>query len=384
VPWDERTRVDQRREFIEALESCAYTMTELCEVFGISRKTGYKWLHRYAEEGEGGLEDRSRAPRSCPHRTDRRCEQALVEERRRHPRWGARKLLVVLQERHPGWPWPAASTAGQILKRHGLVVLRRRRRRKAQPGKPVLEVTQPNEVWTADFKGEFRLGNRQMCYPLTVADLKSRYLLGCDGKTSTATDPARATFERLFDRYGMPDKILTDSGTPFASPRSLRRLSRLSVWWVRLGIEPLLIQPGHPEQNGCHERMHRTLKAATAHPPAGDMRNQQGLFDEFRGEYNTLRPHEALGMKRPASLYKRSTRRFPGQAPELPYPGHFELRRVRPSGEIKWRGEFLFLGETLHGNTVGLEETAHQRWSIYLGPILLARYDERDGYLARL
>lgn len=381
MPWDERTRMDQRVRFIAALDSCEYTMTELCQAFGISRKTGYKWAKRYGEEGIQGLEDRSRRPQRCPHRTDRRCEEALIAERQKHPLWGAKKLLDVLARRHPGWPWPAPSTGGAILKRHGLVKPRRRRRRSAPPSKPVLEARHPNEVWTADFKGEFRLGDRQLCYPLTVADRMSRFLLGCRGRSSVATLGARAVFERLFADYGLPIKMLTDGGVPFASPRSVRRLSRLSVWWIKLGIEPVLIEPGHPEQNGCHERMHRTLKATTARPPASCMRAQQRSFNRFRTEYNEERPHEGLGMKRPAELYRASSRPYPGRTPEVDYPGHYEVRSVRSKGAIQWHGERLFVSEALRGERVGLEETDDGIWSLSFCSLLLGRYDERDRSL---
>ncbi len=381
MPWDERTRMDQRVRFIGALSSCAYTMTELCRAFGISRKTGYKWAERYGQEGPDGLKDRSRAPKSCPHRTESRCEQALSEARRKHPLWGPRKLLVVLKRRHPQWPWPAPSTAGEILKRHSLVQPRRRRRRHPPPPKPVIEARQPNDLWTADFKGEFRMDDRKLCYPLTVADRMSRYLLGCEGKSSVARIGVQPVFERLFAQYGLPAKILTDGGSPFACASSPRRLSRLSVWWVQLGIEPVLIEPGHPEQNGCHERMHRTLKAATARPPASGMQSQQRVFDHFRKEYNEQRPHESLQMRPPAELYKPSSRAYPQAAPDLTYPGHYEVRRVRPKGEIRWRGRLLFVSETLGRQRVGLEETDDGLWSLYFGPLLLGRYDERDQYL---
>lgn len=385
MPWKERTRMEQRVEFIGALASRKYTMTELCEAFGISRKTGYKWAARYGEEGLDGLKDRSRAPHHCPHRSDPRCEEALVAARRRRPHWGARKLLVVLKKQHPEWPWPAPSTAGAILQRHGLVEARRRRRRREPVPKPRFRAERPNEMWTADFKGEFRLGDRELCYPLTIADRSSRYLLACEGQTSTAIEPARRVFERMFSDYGLPEKILTDSGTPFAAAQAVRRLSRLSVWWVQLGIEPILIQPGHPEQNGCHERMHRTLKAQTACPPAANRQEQQRLFDDFRTEYNEERPHEALEMSVPAALYERSSRTYSAPASEMEYPGHFELRRVRTSGEIKWQGRRLFLSEVLRGNTVGLEETDDRLWSVYFGPLLIARYDEREpSHLDRL
>ena len=381
MPWDERTRMDQRVRFIGALSSCAYTMTELCRVFGISRKTGYKWAERYGQEGLDGLKDRSRAPKGCPHRTESRCEQALLEARRKHPLWGPRKLLVVLKRRRPQWPWPASSTAGEILKRHGLVQPRRRRRRHPPPSKPVIEARQPNDLWTADFKGEFRMDDRRLCYPLTVADRISRYLLGCEGKSSVARIGVQPVFERLFAEYGLPAKILTDGGSPFACASSPRRLSRLSVWWVQLGIEPVLIEPGHPEQNGCHERMHRTLKAATARPPASGMQSQQRVFDHFRKEYNEQRPHESLQMRPPAEFYTPSSRAYTQATPDVTYPGHYEVRSVRPKGEIKWRGSLLFVSKTLVRQRVGLEETDDGLWSLYFGPLLLGRYDERDQCL---
>ena len=381
MPWDERTPMDQRMRFIGALRSSLYTMTELCLAFGVSRKTGYKWAQRYSQEGLDGLKDRSRAVRNCPHRTESRCEQALVEQRLKHPLWGPRKLLVVLQRRHPDWAWPAPSTAGEILKRHGLVEPRRRKRRHPPPAKPVVEAREPNDLWTADFKGEFRMGNSKLCYPLTVADRTSRYLLGCEGKSSVARTGAQPAFELLFAEYGLPTKILTDGGSPFSCARAPRRLSKLSVWWVRLGIEPVLIEPGHPEQNGCHERMHRTLKAATARPPASCMQTQQRAFDRFRKEYNEQRPHESLGMRQPAELYTPSGRTYPQETPELSYPGHYEVRRVHLKGEIKWRGRMLFVSETLSRQRIGLEETDDGIWSMCFGPLLLGRYDERDQRL---
>lgn len=383
MPWDERTQMDQRVRFIAALESCRYTMTELCQEYGISRKTGYKWAERYMQEGVDGLKDRSRAPLRCPHRTASRCERALVEERRKHPLWGPRKLLVILERRYSDWPWPAPSTAGAILKRHGLVASQRHRwrRRPPAPAKPVVEAARPNDVWTADFKGEFRMGDRKLCYPLTAVDLKSRFLLGCAGKSSVAVDGARPVFKGLFAEYGLPSKILTDGGSPFAAPHSPRHLTRLSVWWVKLGIEPVVIEPGHPEQNGCHERMHRTLKAATARPPASCMRSQQRAFDGFRKEFNEERPHESLGMRPPAELYEPSPRPLPAKTPEMDYPGHYEVRRVRSKGEVKWRGSVLYVSAALVGERVGFEETDEGLWSLCFGPLLLGRYDQREQSL---
>ena len=380
MPWSETTAVKKRMSFIVDMERDLYNMKELCEHYGISRKTGYKWKGRYAAEGLDGLKDRSRAPKSCPHRTEERVEKALVEERRKHPRWGPKKLLARLRKRHPTWDLPVLSTAGDILKRHGLVEPRRRRRKPQHPGRPQLDVQLPNDLWSCDFKGEFRMGDRRYCYPLTVADRCSRYLLGCEGRHSIAYAGVRPVFEHLFDENGLPRAILSDNGVPFSST-GLAGLSRLSIWWIKLGIEPLRIQPGCPQQNGGHERMHRDLKAETTRPPAKELTAQQRLFDAFRAEFNEQRPHEALGQRPPAELYEPSPRPYPKRVPAVEYPGHFEVRRVRSDGRIRWQGRFLFISEVLIGEPVGLEEVDDGIWSLHFASRLLARFDERDRSL---
>ncbi len=261
-----------------------------------------------------------------------------------------------------------------------MVEQRRRRRRRPHRGKPKIELKSANDLWTCDFKGEFRTGDRRYCYPLTVADGLSRYLLGCEGKLSTAHAGARPVFEELFCENGLPKAILSDNGSPFSSP-ALGGLSRLSVWWIKLGIEPLLIKPGHPEQNGSHERMHRTLKAETTRPPSADLGAQQRRFDAFREEFNEDRPHEALGLQTPAEQYQPSPRPYPDVVAKVEYPGHYEVRSVRSDGSIKWQGELLFVSEVLHGEPVGLEEIDDGIWSLCFGPLLLARFDERDRRL---
>lgn len=378
MPWKETTYMDERMRFVADVTSCRYTMSELCRLYGISRKTGYKWARRYGEEGPEGLRDRSRRPHDCPHRTEERCERALLAERRAHPRWGARKLLARLRRRHPDWSWPAPSTAAALLKRHGLVEPRRSRRSKSHLGKPAVAAERPNDLWTADFKGEFRTGDRQLCYPLTVADRYSRFLLACQGRTSTARAGAVPVFEKAFRTHGLPAAILTDGGPPFAASLAPRRLSRLAVWWVKLGIRPVLIQPGHPEQNGSHERMHRTLKAETARPPAANAVGQQRAFDRFRREYNHHRPHEGIGLVPPGELYSSSPRPYPRRLPKVNYPGHFEIRRVRGKGDIRFQGHRLFLSDVLKREPVGLEEVDDGLWSVYFGALLLGRYDERE------
>lgn len=379
MPWEEKTRMEQRGQFVEEFESALYTLSELCERYGISRKTGYKWLHRFGLEGEPGLADRSRAPKSIPHRTESSLVERLLSLRREHPTWGARKLLTVLEKRHPGEAWPAASTAGDLLKRSGLVAPRRRRSRVAAIRRGRLtSATAPNEVWSCDFKGQFRLGDGRLCYPLTVADSFSRYVLGVDGLDSVGISQSWPIFERLFREYGLPRVIRSDNGSPFASPRALAGLCRLSVRWIKLGIVPERIQPGHPEQNGSHERMHRDLKQETARPPATQPQAQQERFDRFRQVRNEQRPHEALGQRTPAELYQPSPRPYPDPIPEPCYPGHYEVRYVRPGGEIKFRGRYLFLSEALHGERVGLEEFDDGLWSLYLADVLLGRLDERE------
>ena len=383
MPWDERTRMDQRERFVSEFDSCQYTMTELCERYGISRKTGYLWVNRYAKEGLEGLRDRSCAPHSCPHGTTQEVSERLLELRRSHPTWGPRKLLAWLKKREPERSWPAASTVGGILKCHGLVEGQSSRRRRPWPpsGRPSVQAEAPNRVWTGDFKGQFRTGDGRLCYPLTVADGFSRFLLAVVGLDTVSQAQAWPVFERLFREYGLPEVIKTDNGSPFASICALARLSRLSVRWLKLGIRLERIEPGHPEQNGRHERMHRTLKQETARPPAASRGAQQERFDRFRSVYNEQRPHEGLGQKTPAEVYHPSGRPYPEKTPEPEYPGHFEVRWVRPNGGIKWQGEFLFLSQALSGERVGLEEVEDGVWSVYFGPVLLARFDERERQL---
>lgn len=381
MPWDETTRMSQRLRFISALESCQYTMTELCERHGISRKTGYKWAQRFVEGGPGSLEDRPHAAKSFPHQVSTDKSAVIVELRCRFPRWGPRKLLAWLQQHHPEQSWPAASTIGDLLKRQGLVETRPSRRRPLPPRPPQVEATGPNEVWSADFKGQFRLGNSRLCYPLTLTDGFSRYLLGCQSVERPSGEACRNVFESLFRKYGLPRAILTDNGSPFAAASSLARLSRLSVWWIKLGIRPVLIQPGHPEQNGRHERMHRTLKAETTRPPAADARLQQERFEEFRCVYNEQRPHEALGQIPPAQVYGASPRPYPSRLAPWEYPGHFEVRSVGQKGEICWRNEELFVSGSLQGERIGLEEVEEGLWRVHLGPVLIACFDEQERRL---
>ena len=380
MPWQGVLPVDLRLEFVRASASGLLTMTELCEQYAISRKTGYKWVDRYEANGRAGLTDGSRRPHHSPRATEVAVVERLCEARRRHPTWSARKLIAVLRRHHPDVAWPARSTGCDLLKAHGLIRARRRRVRSRAPSAPLAPIQHPNDVWTTDFKGEFRTGDGRYCYPLTLRDGFSRYVLRCDGLLSKVTEGVRSRFERAFQVYGLPDRIRSDNGEPFAGT-GLLRLSRLAVWWIRLGIQPERIALGHPEQNGAHEQFHRVLKAETTRPPAPHCAAQQQRFRRFRVEYNDERPHEALQDRPPASCYRPSSRPWPARLPRLDYPGHMEVRRVSPFGQTSWRGRGLFLTEVLGGEEVAFEEVDDGIWMLYLGAIRLARFDERTRVL---
>jgi transposase InsO family protein len=379
MPWRESDAVTERLKFIAAHESGLYGMTELCVRFGISRKTGYKLLARYRSDGAAGLEDRSHAPRHCPHRIGPEMEAVLLEARRTHPSWGPKKLVAYLAPRRPDLLLPAPSTVGALLDRHGLVVPRRRRVRRSPLVRPERSAAEaPNTVWSLDFKGEFRTGDGQLCYPLTVQDVCTRYLLGVTGLSSTAGAGVRSALEAHFREQGLPQIIRSDNGVPFVAPHALGSgLSRLRVWWTQLGIAHERIDPGRPDQNGRHERMHRTLKAETARPPEADSKAQQARFDAWRQEYNEERPHEALGQVPPASRYGASSRPYPEQLPEAEYPGHYEVRRVRRGGEILFRKRDVFVSETLAHENVALEEVEDGVWAIWFYDLQIGRLDER-------
>jgi len=308
MPWKEASPMDQRTQFIADYLREISSITEVCAMYGITRKTGYKWIDRYLRQGPAGLEERSRRPRRVPNETSEEIVAAILEARRHHPSWGGKKLLALLHKRHPRWSLPGRSTACDILSRHGMVPRRRQRRRIGHPGKPTSQILAPNDVWCADYKGQFRTGDGRYCYPLTVTDGFSRYLLGCQGLRSTAVVEAKPIFTRLFQDYGLPKRIRTDNGVPFAT-NTLARLSTLSAWWVRLGILPDLIEPGHPEQNGRHERMHRTLKAETTRPAAGSLAAHSAASTAFaRRSITTGRTKRSIKRRRRRATPRRRAR----------------------------------------------------------------------------
>ena len=376
MPWSHTSPMDQRTQFIAAYLRDRLSVTELCELYGVSRKTGDKWIDRYLMHGPQGLEERSRRPSTSPRQTPDHVVAAILEARRRHPSWGAKTLLSILSKRHPRWPWPARSTVCDILSRHGLVPKKRKRRVSGHSGKPTSSIDAPNDVWSADFKGHFKTGDGYYCYPLTITDGYSRFLLSCQALSSTSVAEAKPVFMRVFKEFGLPRRIRTDNGVPFAT-NTLARLSQLSAWWVRLGILPEFIEPGKPQQNGRHERMHRTLKAETTRPPGANLRAQQQKFNHFRDEFNHERPHEALDMRTPAACYEPSPRAMPHKPPPFEYPDRFEVRYVSANGGIRWNRQWVNVSTTCAGEYVGLEEIDDGVWNVYFGPLKLGRLLER-------
>lgn len=376
MPWRSVKPMDEKIRFISDYLSKVFNFSELCERYNISRKTGYKWVERYHKEGANGLADRSRRPENNPRRTPAHIEKAILEVREKHPSWGAKKIIKILERRRVPFKLPHRGTVCEILKRNGYVETPRKKRRRSHPGRPTTEAAEPNSLWTSDFKGHFKTRNGVYCYPLTISDAYSRYLLECKGLLSPTLKGTKKVFLEIFKKYGLPERIRTDNGLPFASS-SLGRLSQLSIWWIKLGIYPELIEPASPQQNGSHERMHRTLKAETTRPSASNLKKQQKRFDSFRREYNTERPHEALDQDTPASKYQRSQRNIPSKLSKIEYPGHYEVRLVSRNGGMRWNHVRVPVSHILGGEYIGLEEIDDGIWEVYYGPVWLGRFDER-------
>ena len=374
MPWKRESVMDQRVKLISDWLSGNYSKSQLSRLHGISRPTVDKWLSRYADRGSDGLKELSRKPYHCPHQTSDEIISRLLEKKSEHLDRGPKQLIQRLRNAEPEIVWPAASTAGLWLKKAGLVSPRKRAHPRPHSSAKLREANEPNQTWCADFKGQFRTKDDRWCYPLTITDHASRYLLLCRGLLGTHGEPTRQGFEWAFREYGMPDVIRTDNGSPFAST-GLARLSSLSVWFIRLGIYPETIKPGRPDQNGRHERMHRTLKAAVLKPAADNLLRQQLLFEEFVHDFNHYRPHTALGMKVPADAYCSSARIYPGYVPAAGYGEDVDVRRVRSNGEIKWKGSHIFLGEALIGEQVALREVADDVWDLYLCSYPLGRLE---------
>lgn len=376
MPWKETSTMDQRVQFMGDWLSGQFTKTDLCEFYGISRPTGDKWIDRYQRSGVEGLKDLSRVAKHHPNAIDpARCER-IVQYKLRHQRFGPKKVMDGLRREEPGVRWPADSTAGEILKRAGLVGSRRRRRRVPPHSAPLAHCEGANAVWSADFKGDFELGNGRRCYPLTITDNFSRYLLQCRGLPRPTWAQTQPWFGWVFREYGLPDAIRTDNGTPFAS-LAVGGLSRLSAWWIRLGIRPERIEPGRPDQNGRHERMHRTLKEAVVVPPAATLAAQQQRFNAFVAEYNGERSHEALDRCTPRERYTASVKPYPAKLPTIEYGSEVTVRQVRHNGEIKWKGHLIYVSDILAKEPVGMNQIDEFLWELRYSFHLLGILDER-------
>lgn len=381
MPWNTRTPVDLRTEFMQRLAR-KERVTDLCREYGISRKTGHKYKARFERLGAAGLEDRSRAPKTIPHKTPPEVVELIIAERKQHPSWGPKKLKEVL-ERRLERPFPSAAALGTILVRNGLVQPRKRRQRHQPMPTALRTALAPNDIWCIDYKGQFRLGDTTYCYPLTLTDQLSRYILGCEGMAAISDDAARDECEEIFRVYGLPAVMRSDNGVPFAST-GLGGLTRLSVFWLRLGIVLERIRPAHPEENGRHERMHRTLKFETARPARANLLQQQERFDEFVDEFNQLRPHEALDMKRPSDVYRPSLRRFPDKLPELRYLTCDDVIRVNCNGQIYIAGiGQVNLNRALAGEEVGIREERDGRWLVSFADLDLG-YIQRDKTISAI
>ena len=379
MPWNRESPMDQRIKLIGDWLQGSYSKSELARHYGLSRPTLDKWLARYKLQGIDGLKELSRRPHRSPFKISDEVLELLIAYKREHHSWGPEKLVHNLRIDHPELSWPTVSTAGEWLKRAGLVQKRRFLNRPPAGKNPLRDATAPNQTWAADFKGDFALQNGQRCYPLTITDHVSRFLLLCRAQSSVAG--AREGFDWAFREYGLPDVIRTDNGSPFAST-GISRISSLAAWWIRLGIYPERIQPGRPDQNGRHERMHRTLKAALLHAPERNLVEQQLAFEKFRQEFNYVRPHKALEMKVPADVYEPSQRQYDGRVPEADYASDMTIRMVRQNGSMKWKGKMIFVSESLAGEALGLKEVDDDVWDIYLCNYLLGRLKSGESRLS--
>ena len=378
MPWKETCAMDEKLQMINDLLKREHTISEIGEHYQVSRKTVYKWLGRFHERGIEGLKEATRSPYRHPNATGPEMVSEIIDTKLRHQYWGPKKIVVFLKRRYPEQRWPAVSTAQSILYKEGMVKSRKARRHTPPYSQPFQQCTHPNDTWSIDYKGQFRTVDGRLCYPLTITDNYSRYLFACRGLRHPNYESTRPCLERAFREYGLPLAMRSDNGAPFAST-GLGGLSRLSVWLIKLQIIPERIELAHPEQNGRHERMHRTLKAAVCNPPRSCLTSQQSAFDHFRPEYNEERPHEALDMKTPASVYKPSHRLFPKKIEPVEYDSWIKVRRVVPNGGIMWRNNYIYVSQALAGEPVGLKQITETTWELWFSSYLLGIIDEKTN-----
>ena len=378
MPWKETTTMEQKTEFICEWLSGNYTITELCRSFEISRPTAYKLIRRYEKMGIEGLVERPKAPVNHPNKTKEVVEQKILELKKEYSLWGAKKIRKLLFNCCLEQDIPSVITVHNILLRNGLVHPQKRHRR-VKPIYPIFNPQQCNEVWSADYKGKFLMGNKKYCHPLTIADSKSRYLFTAKAHYKEMFKPVKEEFTRVFRTYGMPKQIHTDNGSPFGSVSAIQRFTRLSYWFIDLGILPVFSDPSHPEQNGRHERMHRDLKAACANPSAFDLKSQQRKLNAFVKQYNTIRPHEALDMETPAKVHKRSTTPFPERIKPYDYPSYMKVMNVTLNGSVRWKAYFwVYMSRGLIGRQVAAQEIGNGIWKVFYRNVFLGYFNEKD------
>ena len=378
MPWKDTTTMEQKVEFICEWLSGKYTITELCHGFGISRPTAYRLITNYETKGVEGLLEQSKAPRNHPNRTKKVVEEKILVLKGLYERWGAKKIHRLLYNDFIEEDIPTVLTVHNILRRNGKVCPQKRLRR-VKPVNPIFDPKECNEVWSADYKGKFKMGNGKYCHPLTIADSYSRFLFAAKAHYSENFKSAKAEFARVFRTYGLPQQIHTDNGGPFGAVTAIQRFTRLSYWFIDLGIMPVFSDPARPEQNGRHERMHRDLKAACASPASADLRSQQRRLNAFIKEYNTVRPHEALDMETPASVHKRSKRPFPERIRSYDYPPHFKVMNVTTSGSVRWKSYYwVHMSRSLIGKQIGAEEIGNGIWKVFYRNVFLGYFNEKE------
>lgn len=378
MPWKETTAMEQKIEFICEWRTGKYTITELCKNFEISRPTAYKLIDRFEKQGYEGLREQSRTPRIHPNETKENVTKGILKLKAKYSLWGAKKIEKLLFNDFTRDEIPSVVTIHNILKKNGLVCPQKRLRR-VKPVYPIFDPKECNEVWSADYKGKFLMGNKIYCHPLTVADSKSRFLFTAKGHYKETLKSAKAEFTRVFRKYGIPKQIHTDNGSPFGSVRAIQRFTRLSYWFIELGIMPVFSDPAHPEQNGRHERMHRDLKAACAKPSAYDLKAQQRSLNHFVKEYNHIRPHEALEMETPASVHSFSTRPFHERIPQFDYESNMKILKVTQNGAIRWKSYYwVYLTAALKGKYVGIEDLSNGIWKVFYRNVFLGYFDENQ------
>lgn len=378
MPWKETTTMEQKIEFICEWRTGKYTITELCKAFEISRPTAYRLIDRFEKQGFEGLKEQSRTPRRHPNETNENIIKGILQLKTKHPRWGAKKIKILLFNDFTEEEIPSVVTIHNILKRNGFVCPQKKMRR-VKPVYPIFAPKECNEVWSADYKGKFLMGNKIYCHPLTIADSKSRFLFTAKGHYHEDLKSAKAEFTKVFRKYGIPQQIHTDNGSPFGAVRAIQRFTRLSYWFIELGIMPVFSDPAHPEQNGRHERMHRDLKAACAKPSAQDLKAQQRSLNHFVKEYNNIRPHEALNMETPASVHSFSTRPFPERIPTFDYEPNMRVLKVTQNGSIRWKSYYwVYLTSALKGKYVGIEDLGNGIWKVFYRNVFLGYFNEND------